>query len=173
MQVCVAGEQNGVTPPQSPSPRHPAQVPPPVAVSQRGLSAEQRETSVGVQAAHKPSGRQIGVAAPQSELEAQPRQVELAESQMGLLPVHPEASLAEHWTQAPVAEQTGAVDEQSEAAAQARQARVVASQMGVVPPQSVLDLQLTHAPAVVSQIAVAPEHAVSFVAEHASHAPLG
>jgi hypothetical protein len=96
MHLRVAGEQNGVTPPQSASPRQPTQVPPPAAVSQRGAEAEHREVSVGVQAAQTPFGRQSGAPVPQSAFEAQPRQVEVVASQTGLLPMHDVLAPAAH-----------------------------------------------------------------------------
>jgi len=173
MQVCVAGEQNGVTPPQSPSPRHPAQVPPPVAVSQRGLSAEQREVSAVVQAAQTPFGRQIGASAPHSAADEQPRQVDFVASQTDLLPVHAELAPAAHWTHAPVVEQTGSDAGQSGEAAQARQVWAVVSQIGFVPLQSAFDAQPTHAPLPTSQSEAAPLHEVLLVAEQAPHAPEG
>jgi hypothetical protein len=85
MQLWVAGEQNGVTPPQSTSLTQPTQAPPPAAVSQRGTAAPHREVSTGVHAAQTPSGRQSGVPGPHSAPDRQPRQVEVAASQMGLL----------------------------------------------------------------------------------------
>jgi hypothetical protein len=173
MQVCVAGEQKGVTPPQSASPRQPTQLPPPAAVSQRGAEVGQREVSAVVQAAQTLLGRQIGASARHSADDEQPRQDDVVASQTGLLPVHAGATPAAHWTHAPVVEQTGSSDAQSAVAAQARQLCMVASQIGVVPLQSAFDAQPTHMPVPVSQREAAPLHAALLVAEQAPHAPEG
>jgi hypothetical protein len=173
MQVCIAGEQKGVTPPQSASPRQPTQLPPPAAVSQRGAEVGQREVSAVVQAAHTPFGRQIGASVPHSATDEQPRQVDVVASQTGLLPMHAELAPAAHWTHAPVVEQTGRGAAQSAAASQARQVCVVASQIGVVSLQSGFDAQPTHVPVPMLQSEAAPLHEALLVAEQAPHAPEG
>jgi hypothetical protein len=170
--ACVAGEQNGVMPPQSASPRQPTQLPPPAAVSHSGTEAVQREVSVGVQVAHTPLARQRGAAVPHSALEPQPRHDDVERSQMGVAPVHAAVAPAAHSTQLPAGEHTGALAGQS-AAAQARHACVAASQTGVTPPQSAAERHPTHVPAPVSQRAVAPVQAPAFVTEQAPHAPPG
>jgi hypothetical protein len=171
-QVCVAGEQYGVAPPQSVSRRQPAQTPPDE-VSHNGAEAGQREVSVAVHAAHAPDARQSGVAGAQSAAEAHARHVDVAVSQMGLPPTQAEVAPAAHWTQAPLAAHTGAVAGQSLALAQARHRWVVASQIGVLAEQSAASRQPTHVPAAVSHSGVAPVHAALFVAEHWPHAPVG
>jgi hypothetical protein len=87
-QVWLVEAQSGVMPPQSSAARHPTHTPTPDEVSQRGWVAAQWEVSVAVQAAQAPLDRQIGVAAPQSALLPQARQVWLPKSQTGVAPPH-------------------------------------------------------------------------------------
>jgi hypothetical protein len=102
----VVIEQTGVTPPQWLSSRQATQTPTPFEVSQRGVAAAQCETSVAVQAAHAPVGRQIGVAGPHSALDAQARQDREVPSHTGLVPAH--SLLVRQPTQLPgVGSQTG------------------------------------------------------------------
>jgi hypothetical protein len=116
---------------------------------------------------------QSGAPAGHSAAEAQARHFSVPTSQTGLLPWQAPVEPAWHCTHVPAAEQTGAVAGQSAAPAQARQACVVASQIGVPPAQSAASRQPTHWPAPVSHSALAPVHAVLFVAEHWPHAPDG
>jgi hypothetical protein len=173
MQACVVGEQKGVTPPQSPSPRQPTHVPPPAAVSHRGAEGGQREVSVGMHVAQTPLPRHSGAALPHSAPDAQPRHDDVAGSQTGVAPVHAEVAPARHSTQVPAVEHTGAAAGQSAAATQGRHVCVVASQTGVVPEQSAAERQPTQVPAPVSQSGVAPAHAPWIVAEHWPQAPPG
>jgi hypothetical protein len=87
-QVRVAGEQTGVTPPQCASDRQLTHTPTPAEVSQRGAAAGQWETSVAVQAAQAPEGRQMGVEGPHSASEAQARQACAPPSHTGVVPLH-------------------------------------------------------------------------------------
>ncbi|MES1164709.1 MAG: hypothetical protein ABUR63_03040, partial [Verrucomicrobiota bacterium] len=81
--TCVVTLQFGVTPPQSASPRHPTQAPPPDAVSQSGRDVGQRDVSAAVQTPHAPLGRHSGAPTPHSVLPVHARQVEVAPSQTG------------------------------------------------------------------------------------------
>ena len=144
-QVWVTVAQTGVTPPHWLLSRHATQTPTPEEVSQRGVAGAQCETSVAVQAAHAPLGKQIGVAGPHSASDAQARQTRDPPSHTGLVPPHspfvrqptqvPEtvshtgvaalqrvALVAEHWPQAPEPWHAGDMPPQSVSAPQPRQA---------------------------------------------------
>jgi hypothetical protein len=144
-QVCVAVAQTGVTPPHWLLSRQATQTPTPEAVSQRGVAGAQCETSVAVQAAHAPLGRQIGVAGPHSASDPQARHARDAPSHTGLVPLHspllrqptqvPDtvshtgvaplqrvALVAEHWPQAPDDWHAGDMPPQSVSAPHPRQA---------------------------------------------------
>ena len=84
----VAVEHTGVTPPHWLSWRQATQTPMPDETSQRGADAGQWLTSLAVQAAHAPEGRQIGVAAPHSASAVQARHARDAPSHTGLVPLH-------------------------------------------------------------------------------------
>jgi hypothetical protein len=188
-------EHTGVVPPQSALPRQLTQTPPPPDVSQSGLPAPQRAVSVGVQTAQAPVERQTGALGSQSALVRQLRHVCEAKSQIGRAPEQSapathstqvlEVASQTFWaaaqapglpaaqaTQAP-ALQTGIAAPHSASTAQARHACVAPSQTGVPPPQSADATHETQTPSKVSQSAVAPVHAVAFVAEHAPQAPVG
>ena len=143
-QVCVAIAQTGVTPPHWPSFRQATQAPTPDEVSQRGADAGQCETSVAVQGAQAPLGRQIGAAGPHSASDPQARHARAAPSHTGFVPPHsplvrqpthvpaavshtgvaPEqrvAFVAEHWPHAPAGWQAGSMPPHSSSALQARQ----------------------------------------------------
>jgi len=105
-QARVVVEQTGVTPPQWLSSRQATQTPGPFEVSQRGVAAAQWVTSLAVQAAHAPDGRQIGVAGPHSASEAQARHDRAVPSQTGFVPPH--SPLVRQPTQVPApVSQTG------------------------------------------------------------------
>jgi hypothetical protein len=87
-QVRVAIAHTGVTPLQWLSCRQATQTPTADDRSQRGADAGQWLTSVAVQAAHAPLGRQMGVVPPHSASAAQARQVRAAPSHTGLVPPH-------------------------------------------------------------------------------------
>ena len=169
-QVCVViVAHTGVTPPQWVSLRQATQTPGPFEVSQRGVAAAQCETSLAVQAAHAPVGRQIGVAGPHSPSDAQarhmrdglshtgvtpphspfvrqPTQVPDAVSHTGVVPLQRVALVAEHWPHAPDDWHAGAMPPQSSSAPQPRQACRLGSQTGFVPPQTVLSRHSTQTP---------------------------
>jgi len=134
------------------------------------VAAAQCETSAVVQAAHAPLGKQIGVAAPHSALDAQARHDRDVPSQTGLTPphspfetqpthvpavvsqtgvasLHRVAFVAEHWPQAPVGSHAGDMPPQSVSAAQPRQAWKVGSQTGFIPVQAALSRHSTQTPA--------------------------
>jgi hypothetical protein len=194
MQVWVALEQTGVTPPQWVSSRHETHAPMPDETSQRGAEAGQWLTSVAVQAAQAPVGRQMGVEAPHSASDMQARHARAVPSHTGLVPPHMAlprqpthvpavvshtgvaaeqrvAFVAEHWPQAPDAWHAGSMPPQSSSAAQPRQVCEPGSQTGVAPPQSVAARHCTQAPIAAKQIGLPPVHCVAFVAEHSPHAP--
>jgi hypothetical protein len=87
-QARVVVEQTGVTPLHWLSSRQATQTPGPFEVSQRGVAGAQCVTSVAVQAAHAPVGRQIGVAGPHSALDAQARHDRAVPSHTGVVPAH-------------------------------------------------------------------------------------
>ena len=87
-QVRVAIAQTGVTPPHWLSFRQATQTPTPDEMSQRGADAGQCETSVAVQGAQAPLGRQIGAAGPHSASDAQARHARAAPSHTGFVPPH-------------------------------------------------------------------------------------
>jgi hypothetical protein len=170
-QVRVAIEQTGVEPPQCASVRQATQAPTPDEVSHRGAHAGQCDTSVAVQGAQAPLGKQIGVEAAHSESDAQARQICDAPShtgekppqwplerqpthvpesvlQTGTVPPHRVALVAEHWPQAPPGWQAGCAPPHSESPPQARQAWKIRSHTGAAAPQPALSRHSTHTPAV-------------------------
>jgi hypothetical protein len=194
-QVRLDGEQSGVTPPQSAPVRQPTHAPIPEEVSQRGIVAGQWEVSLVVQAAQAPLGRQIGVAAPQSALLPQARQVCVPRSQTGEAPLHwafdrqptqtppvvsqtgvapPQrvALPAEQTPQPPEGWQAGVMPPHSLSPAQPRQVCADESQTGALGlPQSASAMQATHVPPGTLQRGVVPEQAEVLVAEHCPQAP--
>jgi len=168
-QARVAVEQTGVTPPQWLSSRHATQTPAPDATSQRGAEAGQCETSVAVQAAQAPVGRQIGVAAPHSASDAHARQARAGPSHTGFVPPHspfdrhptqwPDivsqtgvdplqrvALVAEHWPQDPAGWHAGDMPPHSSSAAQDRQPCRIGSHTGLAPAQTALSRHSTQTP---------------------------
>jgi hypothetical protein len=95
-QVCDAGEQMGVVPPQSALAMQLTQTPPPPEVSHRGVLVPQRLVSAAVHTAQAPEERQTGAFGSQSELVAQAWQVCAVASQMGRTPE--QSALATHST---------------------------------------------------------------------------
>jgi hypothetical protein len=167
--VRVAIEQTGVTPLQWLSERQATQTPTPDETSQRGADAGQCDTSVAVQAAQAPVGRQIGVAGPHSASDEQARHMRAVPSQTGFVPPHsplvrqptqmpatvsqtgvaPEqrvAFVAEHWPQPPAGWQAGNMPPHSSSAAQARQPRRIGSHTGFAPAQTLLSRHSTQTP---------------------------
>ena len=169
-QVRVVGEQTGVTPLHWLSVRQATQTPTPDETSQRGAELGQCETSVAVQGAQAPLGRQIGAAAPHSAsdaqarhdrlppsqtgfvpphspLERQPTQVPAPVSQKGVAPLQRVALVAEHWPHCPAGWQAGSIPPQSLSSAQLRQARKIGSQTGLRAPQTLASRHSTQIPA--------------------------
>ena len=68
--------------------RQATHAPTPDETSQRGVAVAQWVTSVAVQAAQAPEGRQIGAPGPHSALEAQARHDRAPPSQTGVVPLH-------------------------------------------------------------------------------------
>jgi hypothetical protein len=168
-QVRAVGEQTGVTPPQWLSSRQATQTPTPDETSQRGAAAGQCETSVAVQAAQAPIGKQIGVAGPHSLSDAQARHDRDAPSQTGFVPAHspfvkqptqvPDsvshtgvapphrvALVAEHCPQDPAGWQAGDMPPHSSSATQDRQPCKIGSQTGFAPVQTALSRHSTQTP---------------------------
>jgi hypothetical protein len=174
-QVRVVGEQTGVTPPHWLSFRQATQTPTPPEgstedTSHRGAEDGQCDTSVAVQGAQAPFGRQIGAPGPHSASEAQARQARLPPSQTGVVPPHSPferqptqvpapvsqtgvaplqrvALVAEHCPQAPAGWQAGSMPPHSLSPAQPRQVRKIGSQTGLLTPQTVASRHSTQTPA--------------------------
>jgi len=169
-QVRVVGEQTGVTPPHWLSVRQATQAPTPDETSQRGAEVGQCETSVAVQGAQAPEGRQIGAPGPHSASEAQARHDRAAPSHTGFVPPHspferqptqvPDpvsqtgvaalqrvALVAEHWPHCPAGWQAGSIPPHSSSPPQPRQAWKIGSHTGFGPAQTLPSRHSTQRPA--------------------------
>ena len=149
-QVCVVGEQTGVTPPQSAAVRHPTHTPVPLEVSQSGRAAGQLAVLAGVQAPQAPLGWHTGVAPPHWASAVQPPQVPVPALQTGVVPLHALVFFAEQTPHAPLGWHAG-----------------------VVPPQSASAVQPRQLPVAVAQTGVAPVHIEVLAVEQTPHAPFG
>jgi hypothetical protein len=114
----------------------------------------------------------MGVAPLQSVLLKHPTHTPAVTLHKLVAPVHSACCDAEHCPHTPELSHAGVLPWQSPSLAHARHVCEVASQIGVVPPQLRSVVQATHDALATLQIGLGPEHAVTFVAVHCTHAPV-
>ena len=112
-----------------------------------------------------------GLAPPHWAFVRQPTHVPSVTSHSDVAPTQRRTLVDEHWAQAPLAKQAGVAPPQSASLAQARHTCVATLHTGIAPLQPLVAVHWTHVPDVVSQTAVPPVHAETFVAEQAPHEP--